>query len=205
VHHLENGLLQKMPEGIAIVLVEACMLIHASYLDSGKIFQKCSLALTEFCVRRLIRYYKSAERRGRQMDMYPPGRVIFVRPLKTLVGRRRRRRPHLRSHRRLASGKASANGGDIESGRKKGNSYADEDDFERWPETGDETGGDQSGAEGGEAREGQRLVKGWDAVWVTPQEIIGEGILISGKVRPLLARHPHFKLLTCRVDMWVAG
>ena len=65
------------------------------------------------------RYYKSTERRGREMDMYPPGRIIFVRPLKTLVGRR--------GH-------------------------------------------------------GRRLEKGWDTVWVTPQELIAEGILISGKV-----------------------
>lgn len=68
------------------------------------------------------RYYKSAERRGKQMDMFPPGRVIFVRPLKTLVGRR---------------------GG------------------ERGP---------------------KRLVKGWDSVWISPEELIAEGILISGKV-----------------------
>ena len=66
------------------------------------------------------RYYKSAEHRPREMDMYPPGRIIFVRPLKTLVGRR--------GH-------------------------------------------------------GRRLEKGWDTVWVTPQELIAEGILISGKVR----------------------
>ena len=66
------------------------------------------------------RYYKSAERRGREMDMYPPGRVIFVWPLKTLVGRRGPRRC---------------------------------------------------------------TEKGWDTVWVTPQELIAEGILISGKAR----------------------
>ena len=29
----------------------------------------------------------------------------------------------------------------------------------------------------------RRLEKGWDAVWVTPKELIAEGILISGKVR----------------------
>ena len=54
--------------------------------------------------------------------MYPPGRVIFIRPLKQLVGRRHRAGP-------------------------------------------------------------RRLEKGWDAVWVTPKELIAEGILISGKVR----------------------
>ena len=56
--------------------------------------------------------------------MYPPGRVIFIRPLKQLVGRRHRAGP-------------------------------------------------------------RRLEKGWDAVWVTPKELIAEGILISGKVRSL--------------------
>ncbi len=53
--------------------------------------------------------------------MYPPGRVIFIRPLKQLVGQRHRAGP-------------------------------------------------------------RRLEKGWDAVWVTPKELIAEGILISGKV-----------------------
>lgn len=70
------------------------------------------------------RYYKSVERRGKEMDMFPPGRVIFVRPLKTLVGRRHRAGP-------------------------------------------------------------KRFEKGWDAVWITPQELIAEGILISGRVRCL--------------------
>ena len=59
--------------------------------------------------------------------MYPPGRVIFIRPLKQLVGRRHRAGP-------------------------------------------------------------RRLEKGWDAVWVTPKELIAEGILISGKV-PSLPTH----------------
>lgn len=54
--------------------------------------------------------------------MYPPGRIIFVRPLKTLVGRRHRGGP-------------------------------------------------------------RRLQKGWDCVWITPKELIAEGILISGRVR----------------------
>ncbi len=54
--------------------------------------------------------------------MYPPGRVIFIRPLKQLVGQRHRGGP-------------------------------------------------------------RRLEKGWDAVWVTPKELIAEGILISGKVQ----------------------
>lgn len=53
--------------------------------------------------------------------MFPPGRVIFVRPLKTLVGRRHHGAP-------------------------------------------------------------KRFEKGWDAVWITPQELIAEGILISGRV-----------------------
>ena len=56
--------------------------------------------------------------------MYPPGRVIFIRPLKHLVGRRHK------------------------------------------PST-------------------RHLEKGWDAVWVTPKELIAEGILISGKVKAL--------------------
>lgn len=62
--------------------------------------------------------------------MYPPGRIIFVRPLKTLVGRRNRGVP-------------------------------------------------------------RRLIKGWDTVWVTPKELIAEGILISGKVPPYL----HIRML----------
>ncbi|BDA43045.1 probable Sn1-specific diacylglycerol lipase alpha [Coccomyxa sp. Obi] len=69
----------------------------------------------------LEKYYKSVERRGKEMDMFPPGRVIFVRPLKTLVGRRHRAGP-------------------------------------------------------------KRFQKGWDAVWITPQELIAEGILISGRM-----------------------
>ena len=71
-------------------------------------------------------YYKSVERRRKERDMFPPGRVIFIRPLKQLVGRRHRAGP-------------------------------------------------------------RRLEKGWDAVWVTPKELIAEGILISGKVRVPIA------------------
>ncbi len=66
-------------------------------------------------------YYKSSEHRKKEQDMYPPGRVLFIRPLKHLVGKRHRAGP-------------------------------------------------------------RRLEKGWDAVWVTPKELIAEGILISGKV-----------------------
>ena len=67
--------------------------------------------------------------------MYPPGRVIFIRPLKQLVGRRHRAGP-------------------------------------------------------------RRLEKGWDAVWVTPKELIAEGILISGKVRaPAACMHACMHLI----------
>lgn len=70
----------------------------------------------------LCSYYRSTEhRKKKERDMYPPGRIIFIRPLKQLVGRRQRAGP-------------------------------------------------------------RRLEKGWDAVWVTPKELIAEGILISGKV-----------------------
>ena len=61
--------------------------------------------------------------------MYPPGRIIFLRPLKTLVGRRR-------------------------------------------------------------AGSAKRYEKGWDSVWVSPEELIGEGILISGKARAPLNHKP---------------
>ena len=63
------------------------------------------------------------------MDMYPPGRIIFLRRLKTLVGRRGAGRP-------------------------------------------------------------KRHEKGWDSVWVTPEELIAEGILISGKARAPLNFEP---------------
>lgn len=71
-------------------------------------------------VLRLCRYYRSVERRERDIAMYPPGRVIFLRPLKVLKKR-------------------------------------------------------------GPAR---RMEKRWDAVWVTPEQLMAEGILISKKARP---------------------
>jgi len=61
------------------------------------------------------------ERRQRDIAMFPPGRVIFVRPLKVLSG-------------------------------KHG--------------------------------PGRKLEKRWDCVWVTPEQLMSEGILISKKARP---------------------
>lgn len=61
------------------------------------------------------------ERKGRALNMYPPGRIIFLRPIKV-----RKKRKH-----------------------------------------------------GGEGK----LVKRWDAVWVSPREVVGEGILVSKRVR----------------------
>ena len=57
------------------------------------------------------------------MKMYPPGRIMFMRPLKTIKIRRR----------------------------------SDE-------------------------KVEKRLEKSWDAIWVTPQELIAEGILVSKQV-----------------------
>ena len=59
------------------------------------------------------------------MDMYPPGRVMFLRPIKL-------------------------------------QEEANEEE------------------EGG----GKRLKQAWDAVWITPQELMMEGILVSKKVAP---------------------
>ncbi|KAK9829311.1 hypothetical protein WJX72_005111 [[Myrmecia] bisecta] len=70
----------------------------------------------------LERYHQSVDKKGRAMDMFPPGRIIFQRPIKTIGRKRRRMVPH------------------------------------------------------------RRMEKQWDAVWVTPREIIGEGILISKKM-----------------------
>ena len=58
--------------------------------------------------------------------MYPPGRVVFLRPIKVL----KRRGP------------------------------------------------------------GRKLEKRWDAVWVTPEQLMSEGILISKKARASRATHP---------------
>ena len=59
------------------------------------------------------------------MDMYPPGRVMFLRPIKLQE------------------------------------------------EMDEEEGGG-----------GKRLRQAWDAVWITPQELMMEGILVSKKVAP---------------------
>ena len=62
------------------------------------------------------RYFKSREVKGNAMNMFPPGRIIFVRPLKQYDG------------------------------------------------------------------DGKKVGQEWDTVWITPEEIISEGILISPKV-----------------------
>lgn len=64
------------------------------------------------------------ERKGRALNMYPPGRIIFLRPIKVAK-------------------------------RKHG-------------EDGKETS--------------RKIVKRWDAVWVSPREVVGEGILVSKRV-----------------------
>ena len=69
----------------------------------------------------VCRYHMAQDRKGRGLNMYPPGRVIFMRPFKVL--------------------KRGREGGDTDSYRKK-----------------------------------------WDAVWVSPREVIGEGILVSKRV-----------------------
>jgi len=61
------------------------------------------------------------ERKGRALNMYPPGRIIFLRPIKV----RKRRK------------------------------------------SGEET---------------HKIEKRWDAVWVSPREVVGEGILVSKRV-----------------------
>ena len=68
----------------------------------------------------MYRYHLAQERKGRALNMYPPGRIIFLRPIKV-----RTKRKH-----------------------------------------------------GGEGK----LVKRWDAVWVSPREVVGEGILVSKRV-----------------------
>ncbi|KAL3137504.1 hypothetical protein ABBQ38_004792 [Trebouxia sp. C0009 RCD-2024] len=68
----------------------------------------------------LERYHLAQERKGRALNMYPPGRIIFLRPIKV-----RKKRKH-----------------------------------------------------GGEGK----LVKRWDAVWVSPREVVGEGILVSKRM-----------------------
>ena len=76
----------------------------------------------------MSRYFKSREVKGDAMNMFPPGNIIFVRPLKQYDG------------------------------------------------------------------EGKKLDMAWDTVWVTPEEMIGEGILISPKACPCLPL-PHTLLL----------
>ncbi|KAK9821582.1 hypothetical protein WJX81_008445 [Elliptochloris bilobata] len=66
----------------------------------------------------LVKYYRSVERRQKDIAMYPPGRVVFLRPLKMPKKR-------------------------------------------------------------GPVR---RIEKRWDAVWVTPEQLMAEGILISKKM-----------------------
>ncbi len=61
------------------------------------------------------------ERKGRALNMYPPGRIIFLRPIK------------------------------VRKRRKSG-------------------------------EEGHKIEKRWDAVWVSPREVVGEGILVSKRV-----------------------
>lgn len=63
------------------------------------------------------------ERKGRALNMYPPGRIIFLRPIKIAK-------------------------------RKHG--------------------------EDGEVT--KKIIKRWDAVWVSPREVVGEGILVSKRV-----------------------
>ena len=69
------------------------------------------------------RYQKQLKAKPATVRMFPPGRVMFMRPLKTL--KKRRRNAHV-----------------VE----------------------------------------ERLEKSWDAIWVTPQELIAEGILVSKQV-----------------------
>lgn len=69
----------------------------------------------------LERYHVAQERKGRALNMYPPGRIIFLRPIK------------------------------VRKKRKSG-------------------------------EEGHKIEKRWDAVWVSPREVVGEGILVSKRM-----------------------
>lgn len=76
-----------------------------------------------------FRYLRSVARKGKAKDMFPPGRVMFLRPIKLLQDRDQAR-------------------------DKRNEGYKQK----------------------------------WDCIWITPQELIGEGILISPKVRALRKR-----------------
>lgn len=75
----------------------------------------------------VCRYFKRVDRKGKAREMYPPGPIMFVRPLKHLVR--------------------------ADNGRK--------------------------------SRSGFRIKRTFDAVWITPQELISEGILVSSMVSPI--------------------
>lgn len=92
----------------------------------------CFLAgLTQRSCVRACRYFKRVDRKGKAREMYPPGPIMFVRPLKHLVR--------------------------ADNGRK--------------------------------SRSGFRIKRTFDAVWITPQELVSEGILVSSMVSPI--RHWH--------------
>ena len=86
----------------------------------------CKSVLSELTGSTSCRYHMAQERKGRALNMYPPGRIIFLRPIKVVKRKR------------------------------------------------DEQSGEIS----------KKLVKRWDAVWVSPREVVGEGILVSKRVRP---------------------
>ena len=71
------------------------------------------------------------------MNMFPPGRIIFVRPLKQYDG------------------------------------------------------------------EGKKVGQEWDTVWITPEEVIGEGILISPKVDTLLFSCVLASRVTRCLSLWM--
>ena len=78
-------------------------------------------------LRFLYRYHRSTARKGKAKDMFPPGRVMFLRPIKVLDRQ--------------------------------------------------------------EKKKEQGVKQQWDAIWITPQELIQEGILVSKKVKTSPERH----------------
>ena len=90
-------------------------------------FKRWTLIFLRYQISHLShRYHRSTARKGKAKDMFPPGRILFLRPIKVLDRQ--------------------------------------------------------------ESKKEQGVKQQWDAIWITPQELIQEGILVSKKVRKLLCK-----------------
>ncbi|KAK9861286.1 hypothetical protein WJX84_010254, partial [Apatococcus fuscideae] len=128
----------------------------------------------------LANYHLGTERKAKALDMYPPGRIVFLRPLKVLV-KAKAEVPSVVKPAAVASKTNPTSGTvpDLEKGEGGAAEPAHSPRNGHSQAPGGDSESDDDDDDDDDRKIGARLEKRWDAVWVSARELMGEGILVS--------------------------